>query len=107
VLALAPPVETTPNIFFAPDDELLRSLAERSLRRYVVQAWHVAEPSTPYVSGWHIDCICEHLEQPHHQHSPKAHQVLNRVGVVANLALDYAAGDAAALYLLRREPGYP
>jgi predicted phage terminase large subunit-like protein len=62
VLALAPPVETTPNIFFAPDDELLRSLAERSLRRYVVQAWHVAEPSTPYVSGWHIDCICEHLE---------------------------------------------
>src|SRR5207237_7480 len=43
--------------------DLSRALAEggaaerarRSLREYVRQAWHVVEPSTPYVHGWHID----------------------------------------------------
>ena len=36
--------------------------ARRRLRDYVRQAWHVVEPSTPYVHGWHIDAMCEHLE---------------------------------------------
>lgn len=26
------------------------------------EAWHVLEPGTPYVHGWHIDFICAHLE---------------------------------------------
>jgi len=39
-----------------------RELATRSLREFVRQAWHVVEPSTPFVSGWHIDAICAHLE---------------------------------------------
>ena len=26
------------------------------------EAWHVLEPTTPYVHGWHHDAICEHLE---------------------------------------------
>ena len=26
------------------------------------EAWHVLEPNTPYVHGWHIDAICDHLE---------------------------------------------
>ncbi len=26
------------------------------------QAWHVIEPSTPFVPGWHIDAIIDHLE---------------------------------------------
>jgi hypothetical protein len=25
-------------------------------------AWHVLEPTTPFVPGWHLDAICEHLE---------------------------------------------
>lgn len=29
---------------------------------FVRQAWHVIEPGTPYIHGWHIDAICEHLE---------------------------------------------
>ena len=33
-----------------------------TLREYVRQAWHVVEPATPFVPGWHIDAICEHLE---------------------------------------------
>ena len=37
-------------------------LAERRLRHFVRYAWPLIEPSTPYVSGWHIDAICEYLE---------------------------------------------
>ena len=33
-----------------------------SLRDFVASAWHVIEPETQFVSGWHIDAICEHLE---------------------------------------------
>ncbi len=32
------------------------------LRDYIRAAWHVLEPGTPYVHGWHIDAISEHLE---------------------------------------------
>lgn len=39
-----------------------RELATRSLREFVRQAWHVLEPLTPFVQGWHIDAIIEHLE---------------------------------------------
>jgi predicted phage terminase large subunit-like protein len=38
-------------------------LVRRSLRdfiRFIV--WPVAEPATPFVGGFHIDAICEHLE---------------------------------------------
>lgn len=30
------------------------------------EAWHVLEPSTPFVDGWHIKVICEHLEAVTH-----------------------------------------
>jgi hypothetical protein len=43
-------------------DEIDAELAVRSLREFVVQAWAVVEPSTPFVPGWHIDAIIEHLE---------------------------------------------
>jgi len=36
--------------------------ALRSLREFVRQAWHVVEPSTAFVSGFHIDAIIDHLE---------------------------------------------
>jgi len=32
-----------------------------TLSDYIKSAWHVIEPATPYVDGWHIDAICEHL----------------------------------------------
>jgi hypothetical protein len=41
--------------------ELDRELASRSLREFVRQAWAIVEPSTPFVDGWHIDAISEHL----------------------------------------------
>lgn len=39
-----------------------RVYCERTLSHFVRRAWHVLEPATPYVHGWHIDAICEHLE---------------------------------------------
>ena len=35
---------------------------EASLRDFLTPAWAILEPSTPFVSNWHIDCICEYLE---------------------------------------------
>jgi len=33
-----------------------------TLAGFVREAWHVLEPNTPYVHGWHIEAICAHLE---------------------------------------------
>jgi predicted phage terminase large subunit-like protein len=43
-------------------DEIDAELASRSLREFVKQAWVIVEPSTPFVPGWHIDAIIDHLE---------------------------------------------
>ncbi|MCA9878432.1 MAG: phage terminase large subunit [Thermomicrobiales bacterium] len=37
-------------------------LAERRLRHFLRQAWHVIEPFTVFKPNWHIDAICDHLE---------------------------------------------
>jgi len=42
--------------------EVERADAEYSLAEFVKQAWHIVEPGQPYVHGWHVDFICEHLE---------------------------------------------
>ena len=39
-----------------------REACKRSLATFVKQSWHVLEPSQPYIHGWHVDAICEHLE---------------------------------------------
>jgi phage terminase large subunit-like protein len=31
-------------------------------RKYINDAWHVVEPTTPFVGGYHVDAIAEHLE---------------------------------------------
>ena len=43
-------------------DEVDQELAARGLREFVRQEWPVVEPATEFVSGWHLDAICEHLE---------------------------------------------
>jgi len=43
-------------------DELDGELARRRLREFVSQAWLIVEPTTPFVPGFHIDAICDHLE---------------------------------------------
>jgi len=34
----------------------------RTLSGFIREAWHVLEPSNPYIHGWHVDAIAEHLE---------------------------------------------
>lgn len=36
--------------------------SETSLREFIKEAWHVVEPATPFVNGWHLDAIADHLE---------------------------------------------
>lgn len=40
-----------------------RETAEKSFYEFTKQAWTASSgPSSPYVDGWHIQAICEHLE---------------------------------------------
>jgi predicted phage terminase large subunit-like protein len=52
------------NLLLRPSlvDDIDRERAMRRLSEFVRQAWHVLEPSTAFVPGWHIDALCEHLE---------------------------------------------
>jgi len=43
-------------------DELRAERLRRSLGAFVEDAWPILEPGTEFVSNWHIDAICEHLE---------------------------------------------
>jgi predicted phage terminase large subunit-like protein len=38
------------------------TLYSRGLRGFIEAAWPLVEPVTPFVSNWHIDAICDHLE---------------------------------------------
>lgn len=33
----------------------------RHLSNFVERAWHIIEPGQPYIHGWHIDAVAEHL----------------------------------------------
>ncbi|PSJ60758.1 phage terminase large subunit [Pseudaminobacter soli (ex Li et al. 2025)] len=46
----------------AKDAERIRARCQSSLAAFVREAWHVLEPGSDYVHGWHIDAICTHLE---------------------------------------------
>lgn len=39
-----------------------REACRRKLSTFVKEAWAVLEPGQPYIHGWHVDAICEHLE---------------------------------------------
>lgn len=45
----------------AQDSERIRERC-KTLAGFTREAWAVLHPNTPYVHGWHIDAICEHLE---------------------------------------------
>ncbi len=42
-------------------DDVNQELCERSLWAFVQEAWNIIEP-TPFVPGWHIKAVCDHLE---------------------------------------------
>jgi predicted phage terminase large subunit-like protein len=39
-----------------------RQICRDSLHEFVKAAWHVIEPGVPFVDGFHIQAICEHLQ---------------------------------------------
>lgn len=39
-----------------------REQAERHLYRFLREGWHVLEPETEFVAGWHIELVAEYLE---------------------------------------------
>jgi hypothetical protein len=36
--------------------------ARRRLHEFVVQAWTILEPETPFVDGMHVRAVCDHLQ---------------------------------------------
>lgn len=47
---------------YADVSDIDRLNGEESFRAYVKMAWPILEPATPFISNWHIDCICDHLQ---------------------------------------------
>ncbi len=43
-------------------DEIRASIAADELREFIPAAWPLLLPGIPYLSNWHIDAICDHLE---------------------------------------------
>ncbi len=43
------------------DAEAIRARCQ-TLAGFIREAWHVVEPSSDYVHGWHLDAICDHLQ---------------------------------------------
>lgn len=43
-------------------DQANAELCKRSLKHFVKTFWHVVEPGRPFIDGFHVDAICEHLE---------------------------------------------
>jgi predicted phage terminase large subunit-like protein len=51
-----------------PDETLMaldKADGEASLRGFTEVAWHVLEPKRPFVPGYHIDAVLDHLEAVH------------------------------------------
>lgn len=42
--------------------QLERLDCEDSLLSFMTQGWHALEPAQPFVAGWAVEAICEHLE---------------------------------------------
>jgi hypothetical protein len=73
-----------------------------------VQAWHVLEPSTPFVSGIHAEAICAHLQAAAEGrvsnliiNVPPGHQIPLGGGLLASLGLDRQSPDRPAVYRRR------
>ena len=59
------PVSQTASIL-TPNEEPWTPPADahpaQSLHTFVKAAWRILEPAVPFVDGWHIELLCEHLE---------------------------------------------
>src|SRR5512143_1152770 len=54
--------------FTAIGDRLDKQAAEGSLLKFAEYVWPVVEPAIPFIKGWAIEAIAEHLEAVTHGH---------------------------------------
>ncbi len=51
------------NVMVAAAKEMLaRQKAEENFYEFCKQAWHIVEGDNPFVDGWVVQCLCEHLQ---------------------------------------------
>jgi predicted phage terminase large subunit-like protein len=48
--------------FVEDSDFALAQECRSHLGKLIREAWAILEPATPFVDGWHIDCVAEHLQ---------------------------------------------
>ena len=53
---------TNPRSVALLQDEVLTRLARSKFEAFVELAWPVLEPTTPFLSNWHLSLIAEYLE---------------------------------------------
>ena len=41
---------------------IIKEKCKRSLATFIKYAWQVLEPAQPYMHGWHLDAMAEHLQ---------------------------------------------
>jgi hypothetical protein len=96
-------VETRRRAYWLPTaEEVETEHARRSLRAFIEQAWPVLEPATPFVPGWHIDAIAEHLEAVTRGEirdlviniPPRHNEIAGRVCLLAHVGMDHNARAA-------------
>jgi len=49
------------------EDALQRHEYEGDFKSFVIDAWHIVEPSTKLVWSWHLDVVCIYIEEYHHR----------------------------------------
>lgn len=55
-----PPIDEIITKRFYTEPDVMH--AELSLYEFTRQAWHVLHPATPFVEGWAVGCVAEHLQ---------------------------------------------
>jgi phage terminase large subunit-like protein len=57
----------------------VRNRCAQSLYQFIQDAWHVLEPSTPFVPGWHVRAIADHLQAITEEQCPQPPRLLINV----------------------------
>lgn len=62
IIQLPQGIATNPQFYKTLLKEKERRDASKNLHAFTMAAWHVIEPGTPYIDGWHLQAISEHLQ---------------------------------------------
>lgn len=95
-------------------EERERRNAAASLYEFVRQSWHVVEPGVPFIGGWHIEQICEHLEacsggseEAANQHTTTPFQIYDRFRHVAYVGMANRSSSKVFVRQLLWQPKHP